>query len=187
MTSTQDSTSGAERKMKISVRDIALVGMMIAIIEVSKRALDFVPNIELVTFWIIMFTLFLGKKTILAVYGFVMIEGFVYGIHTWWFMYLYIWPLLMLITWLLRRNESAVLWAIVAGIYGLLFGAFCSVPYIVIGAVDGGIRSGLYAGFTWWIAGIPWDIIHGAANFVIMLVLYHPVRRGTDYVKRRML
>lgn len=31
--------------------------------------------------------------------------------------------------------------------------------------------------FNWWIAGIPFDIIHGAANFVIMLLLYKPVRK----------
>lgn len=37
---------------------------------------------------------------------------------------------------------------------------------------DGGLR----AGFTWWVAGIPWDITHGVGNFVLMLVLYRPVR-----------
>ena len=56
------------------------------------------------------------------------------------------------------------------------FGALCSLPYIVIGAVDGGIMNGLYAGFTWWVAGIPFDIVHGIGNFVIMLVLYKPIR-----------
>ena len=47
---------------KLTVKDIALIGMMIALLEVCKRAMDFLPNVELVTFWIIMFTLFLGKK-----------------------------------------------------------------------------------------------------------------------------
>jgi len=36
--------------------------------------------------------------------------------------------------------------------------------------------NGLYAGFTWWVAGIPWDLVHGVANFILMLVLYRPVR-----------
>ncbi|MBP3852427.1 MAG: hypothetical protein J6D36_07775 [Erysipelotrichaceae bacterium] len=29
--------------------------------------------------------------------------------------------------------------------------------------------------FTWWIAGIPYDIAHGIANFLIMILLYKPV------------
>ena len=59
---------------------------------------------------------------------------------------------------------------------GLSLIHICSFFYTVVGAVDGGIRSGLYAGFTWWVAGIPWDIAHGIGNFVLMLVLFHPVK-----------
>lgn len=168
---------------KVTVRDIALIGMMIAIIEVSKRALDFLPNVELVTFWIIMFTLFLGKKAMYGVFGFVLIEGMIYGIHVWWIMYLYIWPALVVITLLFRKNESTWLWAIISGLYGLLFGAACSIPYIFIGAVDDGILGGLYMAFTWWIAGIPWDLVHGIANFVLMLVLHKPIRTIMKKIK----
>lgn len=88
----------------VSIQDIALIGMMIAIMEVSKRMLDFLPNVELVTFWVIMFTLFLGKKAIYGVLGFVLIEGMVFGFHVWWIMYLYEWPLLCLLTWKLRKK-----------------------------------------------------------------------------------
>ena len=38
---------------KLTVRDITLIGMMVAVIEVCKAALGFLPNIELTTFWII--------------------------------------------------------------------------------------------------------------------------------------
>ena len=160
---------------KLTVRDIALIGMMIAILEVCKRAMDFLPNVELVTFWIIMFTLFLGKKAVYGVLGFVLIEGLVFGFHVWWIMYLYLWPLLVLVTLLFRKNESGILWAVVSGIFGLVFGLAGSLPYIFIGAVDGGISGGLYMAFSWWIAGIPWDLVHGIANFIVMLILYKPI------------
>jgi energy-coupling factor transport system substrate-specific component len=62
-------------------------------------------------------------------------------------------------------------------VFGLLFGLFGAIPYVVIGTIDGGMESGLVAGFTWWIAGIPWDIVHGVGNFVVMLLLYHPIQR----------
>ncbi len=171
-------------EMKLTVRDIALIGMMIAILEVCKRMLDFLPNIELITFWIIMFTLFLGKKAIYGVLGFVLIEGMIFGFHVWWIMYLYLWPSLVLVALIFRKNESGILWAVISGIFGLLFGLAGSIPYIFIGAVDGGISGGLYMAFTWWIAGIPWDLIHGIVNFAIMLVLYKPVRAVMKKVEK---
>lgn len=69
-----------------------------------------------------------------------------------------------------------MLWAMIAGLFGLLFGVAGSLPYIFIGSMDGGIGNGLYTAFSWWITGIPWDMVHGIANFVIMLVLYKPIR-----------
>lgn len=160
---------------KISPRDITLVGMMAAVIEVCKTALAFLPNIELTSFWLIMFTLFFGWKVFLVVPVFILIEGCIYGFGLWWVMYLYVWPLLVLIVWKLRKEESVWFWSVVSGVFGLCFGLLCSIPYAVIGAADG-LRQGLYAGFSWWVAGIPWDIGHCAGNFALMLVLHRPIK-----------
>ena len=169
--------------MKIAIKDITLIGMMVAVIEVCKVALAWAPNIELTTFWLIMFTIFFGKEIVFVVPVFILIEGAMYGVHLWWIMYLYAWPLLVLVTWIFRKEQSVGVWCIVSCTFGLSFGFLCSFPYVVIGAVDGGIRNGLYAGFTWWVAGIPWDIVHGVANFVLMMVLYHPVRLIMKHTK----
>lgn len=165
-----------QRTSKLTIKDIALIGVMVAVIEVSKFALSYLPNIELTSFWLILFTLFFGWKIALVVPVFIFIEGSIYGFGLWWVMYLYAWPLLVLLVWIFRRRESVWFWSILSGAFGLCFGLLCSIPYVVIGATDGGIRSGLYAGFTWWVAGIPWDIVHCAGNFIIMLVLYKPIR-----------
>lgn len=130
-----------QSRLRISIQDIALIGMMTAVIEVSKLALSFLPNIELVTFWIIMFTLFLGPKTIYAIAAFILIEISLYGVQTWVIMYLYMWPILSLAVYLCRKNDSVWFYSILSGFFGLLFGAFCSLPYMVIGAVEGGIQS----------------------------------------------
>ena len=167
---------------KFSVIDIAQIGIMVAIIEVSKFALSGMPNIELTSFWLIMFTLFFGWKIVAVVPVFILIEGAFYGVHLWWIMYLYAWPLLVTIVWLFKKNTSAIFWAVVSGIFGLCFGALCSIPYFVIGASSGGFAAGIRAAVTWWIAGIPWDFIHCFGNFVIMLVLYHPVSRAMKLV-----
>lgn len=162
---------------KIKVQDIALVGVMVAVIEVCKAAMAFLPNIELTSFWMILFTLFFGWRIWLAVPVFILIEGALYGFGLWWVMYLYAWPLLALMTWLFRRQESVWFWSILSAFFGLSFGFLCAIPYVVIGAAGGGgIMGGLTAGFTWWVAGIPWDITHCVGNFVLMLALYRPVK-----------
>ena len=51
-----EETKGQGEK-KLTIGDIALMGVMVAVIEVCKVALNFLPNIELTSFWIIMFTL----------------------------------------------------------------------------------------------------------------------------------
>lgn len=162
---------------KMTVQDIALVGVMTAVIEVSKAALAFLPNIELTSFWIILFTVFLGWRILLVIPAFILIEGVIYGFGLWWVMYLYAWPLLALLAWLFRRQESVWFWSILSAAFGLMFGFLCAIPYVVIGAANGGgLMGGLTAGFTWWVAGIPWDITHGVGNFILMMVLYRPMR-----------
>ena len=163
-------------KFALTIKEITLIGMMIAVIEVCKVALAGLPNIELTSFWMIMFTMFFGVRVVFVVPVFILIEGAMYGIHLWWIMYLYAWPLLALITWIFRKQKSVWFWSILSGIFGLMFGFLCSFPYVVIGTVNGGIRNGLYAGFAYWIAGIPFDITHCIGNFVLMLVLYKPIR-----------
>lgn len=169
--------------MKLTTKEIASIGMMAAIIEVSKVALMNIPNIELTSFWIIMFTLCFGKLVLFVIPVFILIEGAMFGFGLWWVMYLYAWPLLAFVTFMLRKMKSVWSWSILSAGFGLSFGFLCALPYVVIGAADGGIMNGLYAGFTWWVAGIPWDIVHGIGNFVIMLIFYHPVKRVVDKIK----
>ena len=169
---------------KLTIQDIALIGMMVAIIEVCKAAFSFLPNIELTTFWVIMFTIFFGWKMIFVIPVFILIEAFIYPFGLWLIMYLYTWPLLALIVWLCRKNQSVWFYSILSGAFGLGFGLLCSIPYLFMYGAGGGLKAGLSATFAWWISGIPWDIVHGIGNFVIMLVLYYPVRRVMERVKK---
>ena len=161
---------GEKKQKKLSIGDIALMGVMVAVIEVCKAAMAFLPNIELTSFWIIMFTLLFEWRILFVIPVFILVEGAMYGFGLWWVMYLYAWPLLALVVYLCRSFVSAI--------FGFLFGFLCAFPYVAIGAADSGLRGGLYAGFTWWVAGIPFDIAHGAGNFVLMAVLYRPVHQA---------
>ncbi len=165
-----------QKKNFWNATDIAYIGIMLAIIEVSKSALSFLPNIELTSFWLIMFTLFYRRKTLIIIPALILLEGAVYGMNLWWIMYLYIWPLLILLTWLFRSIDSAFFWAIFSGIFGLCFGALCSLTYFAIGFVNGGLETALQSAFPWWIAGLQWDFIHCIGNFSLMLFLYKPIQ-----------
>ena len=156
-----------QNNSRVTIKDITIMALMVAIIEVCKFALAHIPNVELTSFWIIMFTLYFGARIFYIIPVFILIEGAVYGIHLWWIMYLYAWPLLAIVTLLLRKMKGAWEWAMISGIFGLSFGALCAIPYI--------FTSGIYGAFAYWVSGIPFDLIHGIANFLIMLVLYTPL------------
>ncbi|HKM04949.1 MAG TPA: hypothetical protein VJZ04_10265 [Lachnospiraceae bacterium] len=153
---------------KLSILDIALIGVMVATIEVGKIALSFLPNIELVSLLIILYTLFFGKKVLYAIFTFVLIEGCLYGFGVWWIMYLYIWPLLALITYQFRHQRSVFLFSIISGTFGLFFGALCSIPYFFIG--------GISMAFSYWVSGLLFDVIHCIGNTVVCLTLFVPLR-----------
>lgn len=161
------------KQVRISVYDIVIIGMMTAALESAKMALSFAPNVELVTLLIILFTLVIGKRVYYAIAAFVLVEGILYGFGIWWIMYVYMWPMLAFVTWILRKQKDRLCFALLSGVFGLGFGAMCSIPYLFIG--------GIHTAFAWWVSGIPFDMIHGVSNFVLMLVLYKPLRRVLEH------
>lgn len=168
---------------KLKIRDMTLIAMMAAVIEVCKLTLASIPNVELTTFWIIMFSLYFGKRVYFVVIVFILVEGMVYGVHLWWIMYLYTWPLLVFITMRLKKYVSVWTLTFLSGLFGFLFGFLCSFPYFFIGLTKGSIMNGLKTAFAWWVAGIPFDILHGISNIVLMSLLYHPVMRMMNRYK----
>ncbi len=105
------------RRARISVYDIVLIGVMVAALESVKLVLSFLPNVELVTLLIILFTLAFGKKTYYAVVSFVVLEGLLYGFGIWWVMYIYTWPLLVCFTRILRRQKDGMTFALLSGAF----------------------------------------------------------------------
>ena len=161
---------------KIKAKDVAYLGVMVALLEIAKVALAVIPNVELVSLLLIVFTRVMGRKTYLVTLGYAVIECLMWGMGTWVIMYLYVWPILVLAIRILDRLhiESSFAYSVVSGAFGLLFGAFSSLTYVAIG--------GWSMGMSWWISGIPFDLIHGVSNFVICLILYKPLNKITGQV-----
>lgn len=149
------------------VKTLVTMGFLSAILVLGQLGMAFLPNIEPVTVLLIIYTLVYGKKVFPIIYTFVLLEGLIFGFGIWWISYLYIWSILALIVLIFRKNNSVIIWAVIAGAFGLLFGALCAIPYLISG--------GPGAAFAYWAAGIPYDILHCAGNFVLTLVLFRPV------------
>lgn len=160
MKDSERGTSGARR-----ARELARLGFCAGLLFVLKAALAPLPNIEAVTLLVILYTLWFGRGALLILCIFVTLEGTVYGFHLWWIAYLYVWVVLWLaVTLAGRRERSPFFWAALGGIFGLSFGFLCSFPYLAAG--------GIHTMLGWWAAGIPFDLIHGFANFALILVLF---------------
>lgn len=152
----------------MSVQKMTRIALLSAILYVSKLALDFLPNIELVSLFIILYALVFGTETLIIVTVFNLLQIIQWGIGTWTISYLYVWPLLCLVTLLLKKlmKEEFVLWSIVSGLFGLLFGSLFAILYLFVDPA--------YA-LAYWISGLPWDVWHAVWNFVLMLVLGKPL------------
>lgn len=154
-------------------KDVAYMGIMVALLWAGKLALSSIPNVEIVTLLFIVYTLYFGKKTYLVSIGFVALEVLQYGLSIWVVMYLYIWPLLIFLTDIFR-GRSHMFFCFLSGAFGLLFGLLCSIPNVFI--------SGLPTAVAWWIDGIPYDLIHCVSNFLVCLVAYKPLCKVAEKV-----
>lgn len=155
---------------KRGARGVAIAGAASAILFMAQIALAGLANIEIVSLLVMLFTITFGRKVLYIIYAFVLIEGLVYGFHLWWISYLYIWTVLACVTWLFHRARSAVTMAVISGIFGLLFGALCAIPYLFIG--------GFAMASAYWVSGIPFDLLHCAGNFLLCLILWKPLYKA---------
>lgn len=154
------------------LRFTVLSGVLGAVLLVVQVALAPLPNIELVSLLVVLFTLALGRYVAYTLAVFILLEGLLYGFGLWWFSYLYIWAVLAVLAYLFRRMESRLGWALLCGFYGLFFGTLTAIPVVFL--------SGFAAGGAYILSGIPFDLAHAAGNFVLALLLLPTLRRLLD-------
>jgi len=152
-------------------RDIALIPLLSASIIVGKLALSFIPNVEIVTLLFMVHTVSFGlKRSLIASVIFVTVEILIYGFSTWVLAYYLIWPILIVVTWRLKdKLKSEFGYAAIAGIFGFLLGAFF--------AVFESFFYGWAYGLAYWLRGILFDAVHGASNYIVVLLLFKPLSR----------
>ena len=150
-------------------KDITRLGLLAALMFVAKMVMAPFPNIEPVSLLIIVYISVLGLKALVPIYIYVLLEITTWGLGYWSFCYLYVWAVLALAAWLLRRMESPLGWAVLSGAFGLGFGTLCALTYWV--------AEGWTFALSWWVSSIPFDVLHCAGNFVMALALFRPCKQ----------
>ena len=157
------------KKNGLPLGEVVLFGILGALTFALKFAMAALPNIEPVSLLMMVFGAVFGLKALYPCYVYVAMEILTFGIGTWNVNYLYIWALIVVAAWLMRKTEQPLAWALLGGVFGLFFGAFCAPVDVVIGGWSYAVSK--------WISGIPFDALHCGGNFVLALIMYKPLRK----------
>lgn len=159
------------------LRELVLFALLGTVMFAAKMVMAGLANIEPVSLLVIVYTVVFGKKALWPIYVYVALECMVWGVNLWTVSYLYVWLVLFGAAMALRRVESPLIWAVISGAFGLLFGLLCAPVSLISGGWG-------YA-VSWWLSGIPYDLLHCGGNFVIALLLYRPCKATLQKLYQR--
>ena len=165
-------------KTSPQLREWILFGILGAMTFALKLCMAALPNIEPVSLCLLVFGAVFGYKALYPVFVYVILEILCFGLGIWNVYYLYVWPLLVILAIFLRQMKQPLAWALVSGVFGLLFGALCGIADAFIGGIGFAVAK--------WASGIPFDIAHCAGNFIMALVLFKPLRELVEKLYRNM-
>lgn len=163
----------------MTLRQIALFGVLGALTFGAKMAMSFLPNIEPVSLFVMLYAVVFGRKCLYPIYLYVLLEILFFGLNLWSVNYLYVWAILALAARFLRKTDAPLAWAMLCGGFGLLFGLLCAPVYLFVGGVEMAV--------SWWVAGIGFDMTHCAGNFVMALLLFKPLRRLLEGLYQKLM
>ncbi len=160
--------------MKLTVKEIAVFGMLGGVMYASKMVMELLPNVHLLGVFIVAFTVVYRQKALYIIYTYVFLNGIFSGFAAWWVPYLYVWAILwgavMLLPKDMPRKARPVVYMAVCAAHGFLFGTLYAPAQAILFGLS---FQGMVA---WIIAGLPWDCMHGISNFfcgiLIMPLVY---------------
>lgn len=152
-----------------TLRESIVLALFAALMVALQVALAVLPNIELVSLLVILLTHRMGLKSLWSIYAFAIVEALLYPSGTWIISYFYVWTILAIIVFFVRENGNALFYAIIAAVFGILFGTLCSIPSFIIG--------GFGYGVSWIVSGLSFDLIHCVSNLVTVGLLFLPLDR----------
>lgn len=149
--------------MKLTIKEIAVFGMLGAVMYASKLLMELLPNVHLLGVFVVAFTVVYRKKALYPIYTYVILNGVFCGFAAWWVPYLYLWTILwgavMLLPKKMPKKLQPIVYMTVCAAHGLLFGTLYAPAQAILYGLS------FKATIAWIIAGLPWDCMHGVSNF----------------------
>ena len=84
-------------------RNLAVLGLLAAVLYAAKLAMAWMPNIEPVSLLVMVYISVLGWRALLPIYAYILLEITTWGFGYWSACYLYVWLILAAAARLLRR------------------------------------------------------------------------------------
>ncbi len=171
---------------KNPAKNLALVGIMAAVIECGKLAFAFIPNVEVVSLFIALFSYVFGISGVLAAIVFVCVEPIIWGFGTWLPSYFIYWPLLGCVFFLLGKVKikNRAIISLTAALLTFLFGILTAL--IDVGLLSGFFDNFLYRFGVYYARGAVFYIVHIVSNSLIFTFLFPLLKKRLVKIKHTM-
>ena len=158
------------RYRNLKIHEITVFAMLSAVMFVSKVLMEGIPNVHLLGTFVVAFTLTYRAKALFPIYGYVFANGIWEGFSPFgWLPELYLWLILWGVIMLLPKKMptfiAPVIYMLISGLHGLLFGVFYAPVYALFSGI------GWDRVWLWVAAGLPFDLIHGIGNFALGMLI----------------
>ncbi len=170
--------------MNLKTKEIAVFGMLGAVMFASKMLMEILPNIHLLGTIIVAITVVYRKKALYPIYIYVLLNGIFAGFAMWWIPYLYVWTILWAAVMLLPKNMpkkiAPIVYAVACALHGFGFG----ILYAPAQAVMFGLS--FKSMLAWIAAGFTFDVMHGISNLccgVLIVPLIKLLRNSEKYIR----
>ena len=178
-----------KKRTVLTARYVTQVAVMAGLITALKFALSFLPNVEVITVLIAVFSTVWGLKYSLpATLIFCTVEMAIYGVGSWVPLYYIYWPILSVVFhFALRGKRTPVAMGIALPI-GILFSALFGVlsasmeTLFVVGVVSPDMLGTFFV--SYYLKGLWFDIVHIVSVAVSILVLYIPLVKISEKIVR---
>ncbi|HHT82880.1 MAG: hypothetical protein ACOYEC_03955 [Christensenellales bacterium] len=159
------------------IKKIVLTALFAAILTGGKMALSFIPNVEIVTLLIMLYSYAFGLGVSLsAALIFCAVEGMLFGFNTWLVSYIIYWPLLAVVSAAVKliKPQKTVYYIACAAVMTALFGVITSAVDAALASQKAKVNffimfAAVYMrGIAFYVTHIVSNIIFAAAAFPVL-------------------
>lgn len=167
--------------LKINAKEIAVFGMLGALMYASKILMEILPNVHLLGMFVVSITVVYRKLALYPIYTYVLLMGMFSGFSAWWIPHLYLWTVLWGATMLLPKKTSPVVYILLCSLHGFLYGTLYAPAQALLFGLN------FKQTISWIIAGLPWDVTHGISNLfcgILIPPMIRILRKSEQYSKQ---